>query len=398
MRTLFLILLTIPCLAQAQIQVANSNTRAFLQDIHFFDEHRGIAIGDSGTIIQSTNGGLDWSPVIAPTQEDLRKMIFFDDSTGLAIGKQLLRTTDGGNRWSILGTSLSRYLDIETLGDSTVYVSATDIGLIRSNDQGQTWDTLVPDNPNEELGLLAFIDEQTAYATSYGIAPNGSMLKTIDGGYTWQRFSMNSGDDNTVLEVLEFFSVDTGYMAGWYNAYLAKTTNGGSDWTMGTNDDLQNGGQMTDVSFPSKKVHYACGWHNLILRSTDGGIRWYWIKPDLQPVQSFRGLFFLNDTLGWVVGSNGTILRLNTANTTVGIEPEQSLSTGTHIFPNPASGRWNLTLPEGEVLRRVSVFDVQGKRIMQGTKPEDIPALKPGRYVIQIETLTGTASKVLVVE
>jgi len=58
--TLFFFLLSTQiCFAQWYLQ--NSGTTKNLYAVHFIDENIGIAVGDSGTILRTTNGGTAWA-------------------------------------------------------------------------------------------------------------------------------------------------------------------------------------------------------------------------------------------------------------------------------------------------------------------------------------------------
>ena len=61
--TLFLIsLMGLPSVAQ--FQVCESPTTKWLQDVYFVDSEIGVAVGDSGIIIRSVDGGNHWDIVL----------------------------------------------------------------------------------------------------------------------------------------------------------------------------------------------------------------------------------------------------------------------------------------------------------------------------------------------
>ena len=71
------------------------------------------------------------------------------------------------------------------------------------------------------------------------------------------------------------------------------------------------------------------------------------------------------------------------------------------LTPNPATGRVRVSC--GEALRRVEVYDLQGRRMVaqeaQGTEAElDISALAAGRYTVLLHTATTTAARPLIVQ
>ena len=76
----------------------------FLFDVSFADTNIGTAVGDFGTILRTTNGGIDWVPQTSGTMKTLYGVSFTDANNG-TVGFELggtgiiLRTTDGGNNW-----------------------------------------------------------------------------------------------------------------------------------------------------------------------------------------------------------------------------------------------------------------------------------------------------------
>lgn len=383
--------------AFGQFQAGNSGSLSVLNDVFFFDAQVGIAVGDSGTILRSTNGGLDWTQIPLTQQNEFRKIGFFNDSTGLVVGKELMRTTDKGLTWTLMGESPNHYYDLEILDGNIAFISSPDVGLIRTQDMGQTWDTLQLVNPNDAIGLMSFVNDTLGFACRRGNAPNGKTLKTTDGGLTWGEWVMNSGSENSVLEAFEFLSADVGFIGGWYNAYLAKTVNGGTDWAFSQNNDSLNNGQVYDFCFPAPDAYYACGWHNLFMKSTDGGLNWDWINPDLQPTQSLKGIYFLNDSLGWVVGSMGTILIVNMPGGTVGLDAKEMDDLNIQVYPNPSAAAVTISYPIDIVLTEVRVFGVNGQQIGTFSGKEPIQLGQAGNYYFQIQTNKGLITKQVVI-
>ena len=60
-----------------------------------------IAVGDSGTILRTTDAGSNWTLVSSATSAQLFGVAFADARTGVAVGAQgtILRTTEAGASW-----------------------------------------------------------------------------------------------------------------------------------------------------------------------------------------------------------------------------------------------------------------------------------------------------------
>src|SRR6266513_3064886 len=62
----------------------------------------GWAVGDSGTIVHTSNGGSIWSPQTSGTSQALLGVAFPDVTNGWAVGSAgtILHTSNGGTTWS----------------------------------------------------------------------------------------------------------------------------------------------------------------------------------------------------------------------------------------------------------------------------------------------------------
>ena len=69
-----------------------------LNDIYTFDGHSAVFVGDAGTVLKTTNGGLDWAVQhpIEGTTERLKSVFFIDSNTGWAVGSAgiILKSSD----------------------------------------------------------------------------------------------------------------------------------------------------------------------------------------------------------------------------------------------------------------------------------------------------------------
>ena len=74
---------------------------ADLFDIHFANNNDGWAVGDSGTILATTNGGNTWVKQTSGTTERFASVHFINNQEGVAVGLNgtIVRTKDGGTNW-----------------------------------------------------------------------------------------------------------------------------------------------------------------------------------------------------------------------------------------------------------------------------------------------------------
>lgn len=72
------------------------------RDLDMATERTGVVVGTRGTIFRTTDGGVSWDRVPAPTTASLRDVEFVDDRRGWAVGQRgtVLTTIDGGRSWT----------------------------------------------------------------------------------------------------------------------------------------------------------------------------------------------------------------------------------------------------------------------------------------------------------
>ena len=144
--------------------VATSND---LTHVYFVNESIGWAAGASDTILKTTDGGITWSTV-TPTGESAAITALYAhdaDRAWVGAGGSLYYTTDGGTTWTErAGWSGS--------GTGTV----KDVVFVTGGD------------------LIGFMLHDNA-------SPVGTLLRTIDGGYTWDPVSTpaNTGLNSMVV-------------------------------------------------------------------------------------------------------------------------------------------------------------------------------------------------------
>src|SRR5437764_15442282 len=79
----------------------HSGTTSNLTSAIVLDSGTAFVVGDTGTILKSTDAGATWAPLTSGTSTALHGIYFFDPNEGIAVGDSgtILRTTDGGAAW-----------------------------------------------------------------------------------------------------------------------------------------------------------------------------------------------------------------------------------------------------------------------------------------------------------
>ncbi len=58
-----------------------------LASVHFIDQNTGWTVGQDGTILKTTNGGVSWISQSKPTSPSLYSVHFIDQNTGWSVGR-----------------------------------------------------------------------------------------------------------------------------------------------------------------------------------------------------------------------------------------------------------------------------------------------------------------------
>jgi photosystem II stability/assembly factor-like uncharacterized protein len=185
-------------------------------------------VGDSGTILETINGGTTWTVLSSGTPNDLTSIYFPDFNTGYAVGLygSILKTVDAGTDWTVL-----------TVGPyASSYVFLSDY----------------------------FLNPDSGFVVGGFIGGSGGIWKTIDGGVTW---SGESGQSDFYFYSVFCTNADTGFAIGEAGT-VRKTYNGGALW-----DTLPNGtlNDLHSVFFTNKNTGYAVGALGTILKTSNGG-------------------------------------------------------------------------------------------------------------------------------
>ena len=111
----FFLLLTQIYFAQwyQQYPALNIVTFSNLYDVTLFNENNGWAVGDSGTVLKTTNDGIDWIEQLSCVTNKLNAVCFIDANNGWAVGDSgiIIRTTNGGVSWLEQFTGVSQNLN-----------------------------------------------------------------------------------------------------------------------------------------------------------------------------------------------------------------------------------------------------------------------------------------------
>ncbi len=132
---------------------------------------------------------------------------------------------------------------VYSLGNGIAWASGTEGTVLRTEDNGKTWQHCVTPPNAEHLdfrGIQAF-DSKTAIVMSSGKGDLSRLYKTTDGCQTWKLIFTNPDKDG-FWDALIFEDQTTGFLLGdpvHGYFYLGETTDGGKTWIQKQNRGLE---------------------------------------------------------------------------------------------------------------------------------------------------------------
>jgi uncharacterized repeat protein (TIGR01451 family) len=275
-----------------------------------FADSNGWAVGESGTILHTSDGGGTWSPQTSGTSVLLFAVSFVDANDGWAVGSSgtILHTSNGGGTWSpqTSGTSES-FHGVSFVDANNGWAMGSNGKIVHTSNGGSTWSPQVSKAGPADLYSVNMVDTSNGWAT--GIL--GVILHTSDGGGTWH--SLITGSD---LADVSFVDANNGWVVG-ISGIIMHTTNGGTTWSpqsSGTGDTL------TGVKFVDANNGWAVGGifpapqSNVILHTSNGGTTWSPQSSGISNRLVFVSFVDAND--GWAVGDLGAIVHTSNGGST----------------------------------------------------------------------------------
>lgn len=198
------------------------------QDIKFFDVTTGVIV-DEFKILKTENTGHTWEDISSDLNAYFTEVEFITESEILVGGAidwlqtAVFRTTDDGNSWTV--TEIGDFgpvQDIVRVGMDTIFLSCL-YKIVRSVDGGTSWDTTSVINCNGQFSPEALYFPTSLVGFAVGEGEYCNMMKTNDGGSTWNAISAYTASP---LHGLYFSDSENGMIFGG-GGVGAKTTTGG---------------------------------------------------------------------------------------------------------------------------------------------------------------------------
>ncbi|MFH0734385.1 MAG: YCF48-related protein [bacterium] len=267
-----------------------------LYSVNFATAQKGWLVGAAGTLLYSSDGGTNWSSQYNGIQWGFRDVKFRDENFGIVVGNagKIFVTTNGGINWEDKNFPFTYNLNSLSLTQSGICYVMGQGKLYKSNNSGETW-SLVYEYPDYMEAKIFFENNNMGwYAGNRGIA------KTTDGGNTWIQQTFT----NTINKIFALKSPIK--LWGVQDKGIVRSSDG-KKWRFTPNDQISN---ISDMYFRDEYNGWLVGGYNLstkLFRTTDAGNTW--TNQTVNVNQNLQSIFFVDQTYGWIAGTNGTILQ-----------------------------------------------------------------------------------------
>lgn len=303
------------------VLVLNTNQTAdTLYSVCLYDTSIGWACGANGAYLRTLDGGISWTKYsvfvpdpVNPTQEyiintKLNAIGFVNLNDGWAVGDNgtILRTTDGGLRW---GDASESIYDPAT-GNYTR--STENLNALKVINSYPLRIALSIYNPGVVSSVSYFIDP-LFLITSYTLIGSTTPINT--------KFTLSQYPNvEDLVTAINAVTTSTGIRV--FSASLGYTE---TNYVSHNNTDSISGTQSTEIRVSLGNEAWVVGTNGLTLYTQTSGARW---EVQASPTTfDLFGIGFYNNNYGWIVGDQGEINAFVAASSTPWTNQDTDLVT-----------------------------------------------------------------------
>lgn len=216
-------------------------------------------------------------------------------------------TTDSGysnnpsfkprSSWISLNSGITSNLNSLTFINYGLGYAVGDAGVIlKSTDGGNTWEKITaPDS------VINYYDiRYNGVSSIFVSAEGGKMYKSADDGLTW--LSVQTGVEETIFRI-HFLGNGDGYAVG-SKGLMIRTSDNGLSWTRVVTPTQS---LLYSIHFYDTRNGMAVGWNGTIIKTSDGGYTWNQLSAFTD--KYFRDILFTGSDKVIVVAAGGEIYR-----------------------------------------------------------------------------------------
>ena len=359
--------------------------------IYFYNSQVGYLSG-YGYYKKTDDGGHTWTTVNVPGMEniDIGNIYFLNSDTGFMTFNV---TYNGGNTWQNIDYPQSVYCFTENnrYAFSAAFMPFGDSApTFKSTDGGIDWDMkawVVPD-PNSDEGWvtgISFADSMNGIISG----TSGNIFVTHNGAASYE-IKRPLGLYTNMTAVF-MTSASMAYV-GTDGGIILKTTDGGETWN-----------SISSVYDEVKKIVFLDSLNGFLISpyslfsTRDAGQTWVYDTAAFGAID----FCFVNPHEGFLltwdsVFSHGGVLRMEIFNSVAEVNTVEKIS----IYPNPSTGTWQLSVGEELTGAQLEAYDEQGRvvfkstiRNLQSVINMEVP---PGIYYLRISNDKASVVRKLV--
>jgi photosystem II stability/assembly factor-like uncharacterized protein len=299
-------------------QVRFSDKHEYYSGLCFSDSNNGWAIGDSGRILRTTDGGDSWQSQNSGTRASL-SCVFFANTTygwGGGASNAIGLSTDGGVSWAWQhpqGESRRTFMALSFINEHEGWIADNYGGILHTDDGGVSWTPQYYGTVGA-ISSLQFLNSREGWATS----SSRNVLHTTDGGKEWATMPLDMSDCARTFTLICTHIFMRDRSKGWVatdasasnyypsHASIFCTSNSGGNWMC---QPVPGEMSIRSVQFVDDSVGWAAGIRG-ILHTTDGGRSWAYQLEMKDGI--FVSIWFLDRYHGWAISFTGSIYRYRT--------------------------------------------------------------------------------------
>jgi photosystem II stability/assembly factor-like uncharacterized protein len=246
-------------------------------------------------IYKSINGGIDWRKMdTGGVHDEIRSLVIDPKNTNTVYAGTIggvIKSQDIGENWISINSGISMPSIVQSIAvdpktPTILYSGISYRGIYKSMDSGKNWNEVYIGG---STSLFPFIIIDPNNPSNIYVRHFEYLMKSSDGGKKWAFIGNFSGEHGPELNYLAIDPLQTNILYASifdsnhiYDGIILKSINGGETWQWLKNGLPENSMVMDlAIDYTQNNVIYAGTWGNGVYKSIDGGENWIAINKGL---------------------------------------------------------------------------------------------------------------------